>query len=95
MSVTKSIVSTSHGAAYLKRLCRHFSHKLDVSLNDKDGMIHFPFGDCAIEVTDAEMDIRIDVPDPAELDRAEHVVESHLLRMANKDEPVVNWTRES
>jgi hypothetical protein len=39
------------------------------------------------------MHIVVDVSDAAELDRAEDVVARHLIRMANKDEPVVTWER--
>lgn len=94
MPRTRAEVSTEYGSAYMKRLCRHFSHKLDVEVGETSATIHFPFGDCRIDVTDSVMTLDIDVPDSDELDRAERVAGDHLVRMANRDEPVVHWVRE-
>lgn len=77
----------------MKRLCKHFSHKLEVEIGDSVSTIHFPFGECTITVSSTGMAFRVQVPDPAEFDRAERVVGDHLMRMANKDEPVLNWIR--
>ncbi len=93
MTETNAIVDTEHGVAYMKRLCKHFSHKLDVEIGDSVSTIHFPFGDCTITTSPTGMVFRVQVPNPAELDRAERVVGDHLVRMANKDEPVLKWSR--
>ena len=90
---TTSTVKTDFGEPYLKRLCRHFAHKIPASLKGRHGTIEFPFGLCSIDVDDASMHIRIDVDDPGNIDRAESVVADHLVRMANRDEPVVVWER--
>ncbi|NNE34672.1 MAG: DUF2218 domain-containing protein [Rhodothermales bacterium] len=91
--ITKSTVKTSFGASYLKRLCRHFAHKIPATVSGQRGTLEFPFGVCLIDVDDNEMRIQIDVDDTAHLDRAEQVVADHLVRMANRDEPVVTWER--
>ena len=41
------------------------------------------------------MHIRINLTDVGEVERAEKVVGDHLVRMANKDDPVVTWQHES
>ena len=91
--ITHSIVKTAYGAPYLKRLCRHFAHKIPASIEGQRGTLEFPFGLCLIDVDDHEMRIQIQVGDPENTDRAEQVVADHLVRMANRDEPVVNWER--
>ena len=91
--ITEATVATPHGLAYTRRLCRHFAHKIPVAVEANHGRLEFQFGLCTIDNDDDYMHIRIEVPDAAELDRAERVVGEHLIRMANKDEPVVTWRR--
>lgn len=93
--ITAAKVATAHGLAYTKRLCRHFAHKIPVEVEGSRGTLQFQFGLCTIDNDDEHMHIRIEVPDADLLDRAEDVVARHLIRMANKDEPVVVWQRDS
>ena len=90
---TEAIVKTEFGALYLKKLCRHFAHKIPATISGSQGRIEFPFGPCRINVNDEQMHLHIEVDDAAEMDRAEQVVAEHLIRMANKDEPTVKWIR--
>ena len=93
MPTTTADVRTDHAVAYMRRLCRHFSHKITVSFDDEKGNIEFPFGTCEIKTSPTHMHFVIYVPDEQSLDRAEDVITRHLVRMANKDEPEVNWQR--
>ena len=92
--ITHSTVKTAFANAYLKRLCRHFAHKIPASVDGDSGEIEFPFGLCKIETDENEMRIRIEVGDPKDLDRAEKVLADHLIRMANRDDPIVEWVRQ-
>ena len=91
---TTADVQTKFGPSYLKRLCRHFSHKVPTEFDDNHGRIEFPFGVCTIDATGESMILAVELPDSKEVDRAERVVGDHLVRMANKDEPVVEWVRD-
>ena len=91
MPKTTARVETKHGAAYAKRLCRHFAHKIPATAEGRHARIEFPFGPCTIDVDDPYMHIVVEVADESQVDRAERVVADHLVRMANKDEPVVEW----
>lgn len=91
--ITTSTVKTAFGDAYMKRLCRHFEHKVPTSIDGQQGKIEFPFGVCRIRVGDQNMQFLVEVPNPDDMDRAERVVGDHLLRMANKDEPILVWER--
>ena len=92
--ISTAKVATPHGAAYARRLCKHFAHKLSATFEENRGQIEFPFGLCTIDVDEEHMDIRIELNDEAGADRAERVVADHLVRMANKDDPIVTWERE-
>ncbi|MEM1174548.1 MAG: DUF2218 domain-containing protein [Pseudomonadota bacterium] len=91
--ITRSVVKTDFGDAYLKRLCRHFAHKIPATINGSRGTLEFPFGLCVIDVDATSMQIEIDVDSADNADRAESVLADHLIRMANRDTPVVNWER--
>lgn len=88
-------VETEFGQPYLQRLCRHFAHKIPASFDGPSGTIEFPFGTCQIEVDNQCMRIQVDVAEAENLDRAETVIADHLIRMANRDDPVVAWEREA
>jgi len=91
--ITISKVTTPHGIAYMRRLCKHFVHKIPANVDGSRGVIQFPFGVCTIECDDNQMVMRVEVENADDVDRAERVVGDHLVRMANKDEPVVSWVR--
>ena len=91
---TQSIVKTQFGQSYMKRLCRHWGHKVSVELNENDALIQLPFGPCRILVDDTTMTLEIDVSSEWPVERAERMVGSHLVRMANKDDPEVIWQRQ-
>lgn len=91
--VSTARVATPYGAAYTRRLCKHFAHKFSATFDEDRGRIEFPFGLCTIDVDSEYMVIRIDLNDSSAADRAESVVADHLVRMANKDKPIVEWNR--
>ncbi len=93
--ITSAKVATPHGIAYTRRLCNHFAHKIPASADDTHGVIEFPFGVCSIDCDQSYMHMKIVLTDSSAVDKAEQVVGDHLVRMANKDEPVVNWHRET
>ena len=94
-TITKSTVFTLHGASYLKRLCRHFSHKVPTTVTNTQGRIEFPFGACRIDIDANHMFIRIELESPTDLDLAEEVITKHLIQIANRDEPTVEWNRQA
>lgn len=84
-------VTTLHGEAYARRLCRHFAHKIPAAYKGREAAIEFPFGRCTISVSDDSMQFCVELSDPSQVDRAKRVISDHLLRMANKDKPNVVW----
>lgn len=92
--ITAAKVATPHGVAYTSRLCKHFAHKIQAVADGNHGRIEFPFGPCTIRSDDEFMHISVELTNAGEADRAERVIADHLVRMANKDEPVVTWQRE-
>lgn len=89
--ITTAKVATPHGIAYTRRLCKHFAHKMSTSVEGNHGVIKFPFGVCTIDCDESHMHIRVELTDADDVARAERVIGDHLLRMANKDDPIVTW----
>ncbi len=92
--ISSAKVETPHGVAYTRRLCNHFAHKIPAFAEGTHGTIEFPFGVCSIKCDQNYMHMNIVVVESKDIDKAERVVAEHLVRMANKDEPVVAWHRE-
>lgn len=91
---TQSIVETLHGQVYMKKLCRHWAHRVEVKINDNDALVQLPFGSCRIEVDKETMTFDVAVSNASNVERAEKFVASHLTQMANRDEPQVVWQRQ-
>lgn len=90
---TQARVTTPHGDIYVKKLCRHFGHKVPVQIAATKARIDFPFGACQIAFDEKQVEFNMEVANTADLDKAEQVVTDHFLRMANKDNPEVRWNR--
>ena len=79
---------------YLGQLCKHFQHKLPVTLDERHGRIEFPAGVCELDATNDEtLILRASAGDEASLARLEEVVARHLERFAFREELKVGWTR--
>ncbi len=78
---------------YMKKLCRHFGHKVPVNITDDQGIIEFPFGRCHITTTDQSLHMAINVSREEDLERAQSVVGDHLQRMAPKETLQIHWAQ--
>ncbi|MCB2078621.1 MAG: DUF2218 domain-containing protein [Novosphingobium sp.] len=88
MTTVRGLVPTPNGGKYVRQLCKHWSHKLDTSLDGETGTIRFP---AAVVTFDAREDvIALDITgdDPAEIERLRGVVERHLDRFAFREAPL-------
>ncbi len=90
---TEAQVTTTSAQVYLRKLCRHFAHKVPATLTGDQGIIEFPFGRCRIDTRPEQIGFSIDVAQPGQLATAEQVVTDHLLRMARGDDLFLHWVR--
>lgn len=90
---TETRVTTTSGEVYLKKLCRHFAHKVPATLIGDQGIIDFPFGRCRMLATSDHMRLSIEVTNAQEVASAERVVTDHLVRMARGSNLDVQWVR--
>lgn len=91
--ISEAKVATRHGELYLKKLCRHFAHKVPATIVGHQGRIDLPYGYCRIDAGEDHMLLHLDIEKDDDVCLAEQVISDHLLRMANKDTPSVRWNR--
>lgn len=93
MASSTARVATENGSRYVQQLCKHWSHKLDVSFDASRGTVRFPE---AVAVMAAETDsliVSIEAEDPAMVERMKDVVARHLDRFAFREAPLTfNWS---
>lgn len=78
-------------ARYLAQLCKHFAHKLPVTLEEREGSIEFPMGVCRLQADEGVLVLRAEAAEAEALDRLQDVVARHLLRFAFRAPPEITW----
>jgi hypothetical protein len=78
---------------YLAQLCRHFQHRLPVTLEEDHGRIEFPAGVCTLTAGGETLILRATAADEEALAQVEDVTARHLERFAFREQPDIRWTR--
>jgi catechol 2,3-dioxygenase len=87
----RAAVSTEKPSPYLLQLAKHFRHKREVTFDEHHATIAFAFGHAELTTRDGELVIDAYAQTPADLERLQLVVGSHLERFARRDELTVTW----
>ena len=92
MPASHADVATEKPAPYMKQLCKHFGHKVDVTFDDEQGTIQLPMGRCELDASQpGVLSLRVEAQDAASLERTQQVIGSHLERFGRRDELSVSW----
>jgi uncharacterized protein len=84
-------VPTNLPRRYMSQLCKHFEHKLPVTLGEAEGRILFPMGVCALQATNDAILMTAEAADQEGLERLQDVVARHLVRFAFREPVEVVW----
>lgn len=87
MPVATARFDTRHAARYVQQMCKHFAHKVAVEQVDGEGRFALPPGPAQIVSDESGLTIRAEAADAEGLARSKHILESHLLRFAFREEP--------
>ena len=88
MSIIAARVDTPNGAKYVRQLCKHWSHKLEVEIDGDTGRVRFPSA-LAIMAADAQgIQLSIEGEDRDDLRRLTGVVANHIDRFAFREAPL-------
>lgn len=88
MAKTTAVVPTENGWKYLQQLCKHWSHKLDVELGEKSGIVRFSEAVATMSADDKVLTVAIEAGSDEVLERMKDVVSSHLDRFAFREAPL-------
>jgi hypothetical protein len=92
MPIAKASVPTANGAKYLQQLCKHWSHKFEVDVKDRKGVVRFPAAVVTLEAGADTLLVTIE-GDESEVERMKGVVATHLDRFAFRETPLrFDWS---
>ena len=93
MPIAKATVPTANAAKYLQQLCKHWSHKLEVDLSDRKGVVRFPAAVVAFDAGADALLVAIEGDKSEEIEHMKGVVASHLDRFAFREAPLkFDWS---
>jgi uncharacterized protein len=93
MPLAKASVPTANAGKYLQQLCKHWSHRLEVELSDRKGVVRFPSAVATLEAGEDALAVTIEAGGSEEVERLKGVVASHLDRFAFREAPLrFDWS---
>lgn len=88
----ETTIPTENAGRYLQQLAKHWSHKFDVTFNDKEATIALPEVDLAMTAQNGSLHLMLTSENTEELEVMKTVVAEHLDRFAFKEAPLpFNW----
>jgi uncharacterized protein len=88
MPIAKAVVPTANAAKYIQQLCKHWSHRLEVDLSDRKGVVKFPDAIVKLDAGEDAILVTIEGEESEEVERMKGVVASHLDRFAFREAPL-------
>lgn len=88
MTAATAHVPTANAEKYVKQLCKHWSHKLDVELGETTGIVRFGQAVASMAAGADELVVTIEAESDEILERMKGVVSSHLDRFAFREAPL-------
>jgi len=87
MPSSEASVKTGSASRYLQQVCKHWSHKFDVTFTPEAGRVPFAPGRiCTFEATPDTLIMRLEAEDDEALERMQGVVVAHVKRFAFRED---------
>lgn len=90
MMISEAYVTCTNPVRLMTRLCRHWSHKFNVELDERHGSVDFPNGCCEFTAETGLLQVSLRMPEDRQA-RMQQVVAEHLQRMAGTEPLAVQW----
>jgi hypothetical protein len=75
----------------IRRLCKHWGHKFDVTYDEHHGEVPLPIGQCSMKASETVLTVTLVSEDAESLQKLEEVVAAHLVRMAHEESLEISW----
>lgn len=93
MAISTARVPTEQGSKYLQQLCKHWSHKLDVSFDEAQGKVSFPQAVATMTAEPGALLVSIESEDVDVVNQMKDVMARHLDRFAFREAPLTfDWS---
>ena len=92
---SQAVVATEKPSPYLLQVAKHFRHKLDVRFDEREAVVPFTAGHADLRAGEHALTITAFAQTPADLERVERVIGSHLERFGKRDELAVRFEPQS
>lgn len=79
--------ATERATGLMTTMGKHFGHKIPVTMAEDHVILGFEMGEARIAATAEGLHLSLQGSDAEALERLRGVVESHLLRFAQRDDP--------
>ncbi len=86
-----ALIETAEGGKYLRRLCKHFSHKVPASWDNSQGKVSFAMGDCLMSASASTLTVRCVAANNDDVEEVAETIKSHFDRFAKTDGLVLVW----
>ena len=93
MHAIEAAIPTAEATRYLQQLCKHWSHKLDVSFTPQEGRVLFNEQSvCLLKAAPDVLHVRVEAREASDAARLGDVVFQHLARFSFRDPlPAPQW----
>lgn len=79
---------TPNASSYMRKLCKHWSHKFEVEFDSNQGVIALGLAKVSLIAKENNLEIQITPDEGAAIERLKEVVERHVDRFAHKEGPL-------
>jgi hypothetical protein len=84
-------ITSVNPSRLIRRLCKHWGHKFDVTYDEHQGYVPLPIGACRMQATETILTVALESNSDETLKKLEEVVAVHLIRMAHEETLSVSW----
>lgn len=91
MMISETRIATAKPAAFLKRLCHHFSLKVPSVYDETKGRTEFAMGQCEMWLIDSGLMVRAQAEDQVKLDTVKAIVGQHIELFGKRENLQVVW----
>ena len=75
----------------MRKLCKHFRHKIAVQFDEVQARAEFPYGLCLMRADQQALSFECQAQTQEALDQMRAVLDEHLGRFARKEALLIDW----